>query len=234
MLAAEELAVLVVVLDREAQHPAGPFPPVAFLQQRLERRHVVYIAPLRQEQVRVQEGDKHHDDRHQAERVHHHIGGHQEPHDIADNQDHLDGRQADDFVGAQLMPVAEDGNDAENGIAASAVIQDPVQGPLVEPFPDPEQPVGQRCRQGDEHAGDIHDRRKHMKPGAQQHPGVQHADREDKKHERADKRKNKEQQVKDPEHRRRVFGPGLIQPEGDTLKQLCADVDNQYGKERAV
>ena len=55
MLAAEDLPMLVVVLDREAKYPAGPSAAVAFRQQRLEGGQIVNVSPLGQEQVRIQE-----------------------------------------------------------------------------------------------------------------------------------------------------------------------------------
>ena len=135
---------------------------------------------------------------------------------------------------AQFFPVADHRDGGENGIVAFATVQDPGHGAGVEAVIDPEQPAGQRRGQGDEHTGHIGDRREPVEPGADQHFRVQHADREHEEHIGADKRENVIQQVYDPEQGRRVLGPGLIQPIGDALKDLCADVDRQDGEERAV
>ena len=234
LFSAEDLPMLVVILNGKAQDLAGLFSLPAFTQQRMESRQVVDISPLGQEQVRIQEGNENHHNGHQAEGVHNHDVRQQEAGDNPGFQNDLDGQQADDFMGAQFLQMPEDADGGKGQVAAVAGKDGPVQRALVKAVFNPEQPVGPGGCKGNQYAGNIYNRSKHAQAGPQQCFRVQNTDREHKEHIGTYIDKDKKTNVNYPEQLGGMLRPCLIQTEGSHLKNFRADIDDQNGKESTV
>ena len=234
LLAAEDLPVLVVVLDGEAQHPAGPLPLPAFAQQRVEGREVIHMSPFGQVKIRIQEGNEDDHDRHQAEGIHDQEGRKQETRQVSGQQHGLDGQQADDLMCAQFLYMAQDPDGGKSDIGTAAGIQDPEEGPGMEAFLNPEQPVGPGGGQGHQDAGNIDNGGKDPQFGPEQCFRVQHADGEDEEHVGTDKGEDIIKDIDHPQQFGSMLRPGFVQPEGSNLQDLCADVNDQNGKESPV
>ena len=180
--AAEDLAVLIVVLQDEAEDAAGAPPAYALGDQCLEGGEVIDITVIGHVQVRVEEGQEDDDDRHEAEGVHDEPVREEEPHIVSDQQDHLDGDDADDLMGCQLLPVEVDGEQREPGIGGAAGVEQVVHGARVEPVVD----IEHEPREGRDHRDDRereeHDRGIAVQFRARDVVRVQHADRENEEH----------------------------------------------------